>query len=487
MIPQKLLILIVAYNAENTIASVLRRIPVKRLPADTEVLIIDDCSTDNTFATAQEHIGECHPSRTTVLKNSIKQEYGGSQKLGYEFAIQHRFDVIVLLDGDGQYAPEKIPELIRPVVCGQVDACFGSRMIKNSSAIRKNMPLYKYLSNRILTIFQNYVLKTNLSEFHSGYRVYSVAALSKVPFSYNTNNFLFDTEIIVQFLMAGLRIKELPIPAYYGDKKFYGNGMAYAWNVLRLILANRIHRVGLLYQRKFDVRFGKAEYTLKSGYLSSHSLAIEAVPPSSTVLDLACGEGYVAAELARKQCRVTGVDRYPPAMNSFENFFLHDLDNGELPKEIGTYDYILALDCIEHFSAPEHLMACLRQKCYAKNTHLILTTPNIGFVITRLGLLFGQFNYGLEGILDLTHKRLFTFRSIKRLLGQEGYRILDVKGVPPPFPKAMGNNVISRLLMSLGNLLVFVWPEMFSYQVYIEASPLPPLEQLLTEAIEASV
>jgi len=150
------------------------------------------------------------------------------------------------------------------------------------------------------------------------------------------------------------------------------------------------------------------------------------------------------------------------------------------------YDIILALDCVEHLNSPERLVANLRQKCYAPNTRLILTTPNIGFVVTRLGLLFGQFNYGIEGVLDLTHKRLFTFMSVRRLLEQEGYRILKVRGIPPPIPKALGDNILSRFLMLVSTLLAYIRPTLFAYQIYIEAQPLPPVDRLLAETVAIS-
>ena len=484
---KKVLILIVAYNAEKTISSVIRRIPVEKLPDGIEVLILDDSSSDNTFVTAQANAGGCSIPKITVLRNPVNQGYGGNQKIGYEYAIQKGFDVVALVHGDGQYAPEKLPELIKPVFDGEADACFGSRMMVPGAAMKNGMPLYKYAGNRILTVFQNAMLGASLTEFHSGYRVYAVDALKKVPFKYNTNDFHFDTEIIIQFLMAGMRIMETPIPTYYGDEICYVNGLAYAWNVFKTTISSRLHRMGLLFQRKYDVSMGRARYDLKLGYVSSHSLAIDAVNAGSRVLDLACGEGYVARELEKKNCRVTGLDSMEVKCDGFNKFILYDLDNPVLPSELETYDYILALDCLEHLDSPERLMSRLRQKCYSDKTRLILTMPNIGFVVTRLGLLFGQFNYGIEGILDLTHKRLFTFRSIKRLLEQEGYRIIRVKGIPPPFPKALGNNMLSRFLMAVSGLLVFIWPAMFSYQIYAEAEFLAPLDRLLSRTIESSL
>src|SRR5262249_49701874 len=151
----------------------------------------------------------------TVLFNPINQGYGGNQKIGYYYALRKGFDFVVLLHGDGQYAPEYLPGLIRPLKDGAADACFGSRMMIRGGALKGGMPLYKFFGNKILTWFENRMLRTSLTEFHSGYRAYGVAALKQIPFELNTNDFHFDTEIIVQFVIAGLRIVEVPIPTYY--------------------------------------------------------------------------------------------------------------------------------------------------------------------------------------------------------------------------------------------------------------------------------
>ena len=126
-------------------------------------------------------------------------------------------------------------------------------MMKKRDALRGGMPLYKYLGNRILTTAQNWLLGSDLSEFHSGYRVYSAAALAKIPFDRNTNQFHFDTEIIIQLIRAGMRIKELPIPTYYGDEICRVDGLKYAKDVMRATLLSRVQDLGILYQRKFDV------------------------------------------------------------------------------------------------------------------------------------------------------------------------------------------------------------------------------------------
>src|SRR6185369_3641724 len=198
----RLLILIVAYNAEKTISQVLARVPHELAAGyDVEVLVLDDSSQDRTFEESQgaQRAGAL-PFPLHVLFNPVNQGYGGNQKLGYHFAIERGFDFVALVHGDGQYAPECFPDLVRPLRDGRADAVFGSRMLERGGARRGGMPFYKFAGNRILSWFQNRMLGASLSEFHSGYRVYSVAALKQVPFQLNTNDFNFDTEIIVQLL-----------------------------------------------------------------------------------------------------------------------------------------------------------------------------------------------------------------------------------------------------------------------------------------------
>src|SRR5688572_19887058 len=215
----RLVVFVIAYYAESTLKWVLDRIPESIFADfDCEILVVDDASKDATFAIGAEY-KKAHPNvAMTVLRNEHNQGYGGNQKVGYSYAIAQGFDYVALVHGDGQYAPEELPRLMAPLTAGQADAVFGSRMLEPMAALRGGMPLYKYVGNRILTTLQNSMLGSRLSEFHSGYRVYSVKALSKVPFRLNSNDFHFDTEIIIQMMNSGSRILELPIPTYYGDE-----------------------------------------------------------------------------------------------------------------------------------------------------------------------------------------------------------------------------------------------------------------------------
>ena len=482
---KRLLILVVAYNAEKTIGSVLTRIPMDRLPANTDVLVLDDSSSDNTFNEARRQSESSGSLTVKVLFNPVNQGYGGNQKLGYQYAVRNGYDAVVLLHGDGQYAPEKLPDIAGPVLSGEADACFGSRMIDEGGARRGGMPLYKYVGNRILSSFQNKVLGAGLSEYHSGYRAYSLAALRRIPFQRNSNDFHFDTEIIIQLLAGNMKIREVPIPTYYGDEICHVNGLKYAWNVFRATILYAAHKINILYQPQYDVGTGDTVYTLKDGFVSSHSLAIDAVPAGSRVLDVAGGAGYVAAKLRARGCHVTGIDRTEFRTHHYDEFLCCDVGCGRLPDGLAMYDVILLLDCLEHFTEPEALLAALRSRLYRPGVKVIVSVPNIGFFVTRLALLAGQFNYGKKGILDKTHTRLFTFSSITRMLVQEGFRVEKVLGVPAPFPVALKGRTGS-ILLNTNRLLIYVWKRMFAYQAYIEATIVPPVDSLLEKTISHS-
>jgi glycosyltransferase involved in cell wall biosynthesis/2-polyprenyl-3-methyl-5-hydroxy-6-metoxy-1,4-benzoquinol methylase len=491
---KRLLIFIVAYNAEKTIQSVLSRIPAGLGDTyDVEILAIDDASRDRTFEEGYRvKLAGSLPFSLHVLFNPENQGYGGNQKIGYHYAIENGFDFVALIHGDGQYAPEALPGLLEPLREGSADAVFGSRMMARGAALKGGMPLYKYVGNKILTGFENRMLRSSLSEFHSGYRIYSVAALKKVPFDRNTNDFHFDTEIIVQFVVAGLRIRELPIPTYYGDEICHVKGLKYAWDVLKAVLKARAQELGIFYDPRFDCApagTGNAQYQIKLGYDSPHTAALERVPQGARVLDLGCAGGYMGEVLRRERgCHVTGVDMFPLGLGvELDRFIEHNLDAGPPPVAFEDYDCVLMLDVIEHLAAPEAFVDALREAMKrADHARLIVSTGNVGFVVVRLMLLIGQFNYGKRGILDLTHKRLFTFASLRRLFEEAGFEVLESRGIPAPFPLALGDGALGRALVAVNAVLLRLLRGPFAYQIFMVLEPRPTLERLLERALHES-
>ena len=484
----RLLIFVVAYNAESTLGKVLQRIPLHVYTKyDCRILIIDDSSCDRTVASALTYKQQHPDLNIEVLSNPENQGYGGNQKIGYQYAIEQGFDAVALLHGDGQYAPEVLEELALPVLKGEAEAVMGTRMAKRFEALRGGMPLYKYIGNKVLTGIQNRLLGSSLSEFHSGYRVYSVKALSGVPFQYNTNDFHFDTEIILQFLLKGFRVQEIPIPTYYGEEICYVNGLKYAWNVVRTTVICMLNRMGIFYDRKYDIEGPHVFYGVKLGYPSSHTMALHEVPPRTAVLDVGCGEGLVARELKEKGCRVHGLDKAEKVNDTdFDSYFRINLDHERIDFPLEVYDYILLLDIIEHLDSPESLLDEIRAKTGIRKSIVLITVPNVAFFFVRLHFLFGHFQYGKRGILDFTHRRLFTFSSLRRLLEQCGYKITGIKGIPAPFPKAIGDNRFSRALLAVNSMLIRVSPGFFSYQIFAKTVPLPTVTDLLERTRIAS-
>ena len=483
---KKLLILIVAYNHEKFIESVLNRIDERLSDIyDTEILINDDSSSDDTLNIIKNYIKNPNKKfKYTVLSNPTNQGYGGNQKIGFLYAVKNNFDYVALVHGDGQYAPEYLEKLVKPLESTNVDAVFGSRMINKNGALKGGMPFYKFIGNKILTFYQNKMFNKNFSEFHSGYRIYKVSSLKKIPYELNNNDHSFDNEIIIQLLLAKLTIKEIPIPTYYGEEISYVNGLKYAFQVFVANFKAKLQTVGIFYDRKFDIRkSAKPKYLLKDKFDSPHKRAMDSIEDNSKILDLGCNDFSLGDALQKnKKCKITAVD-INQNVNNLENYYQQDL-NLDLPNlDYSEYDYILLLDVIEHLDNPENFIIKLKDKIDKnENIKLIVSTPNIAFFITRLMLLFGNFNYGTREILDRTHKRLFTFNSLKNLLSQGGFRIKYITGIPAPYPLAVGQNFLSNLLLKINKLLILISKSIFSYQIYCELEPEKSLNFLLEKA-----
>jgi glycosyltransferase involved in cell wall biosynthesis len=238
----KIGVLVVAYEASATLEAVLNRIPKEFRPQLSVILVCDDASSDDTYQVGMR-VKEARPDLPLeVIRRPVNLGYGGNQKAGYRWMIDHEIDIVVLLHGDGQYAPEFLPKMVEPIFSGRADVVFGSRMLQRGAALQGGMPKYKYVGNKILTFLQNRMAGVRLSEWHSGYRAYSISALGKVGFELNADYYDFDTQIILQMIAAEQRITEIPIPTFYGDELSRVNGIRYGWRILRHTLRWRRSR-----------------------------------------------------------------------------------------------------------------------------------------------------------------------------------------------------------------------------------------------------
>src|SRR6266849_4134959 len=262
-------ILIVTYNAITTLPKVLKRITPNVWNNVEEIAVFDDASQDATFELAVGLKTLRHLPKLQVLKQQSNLGYGGNQKAGYRYFMDRGFDIVVLLHGDGQYAPEILSHLYHPIVAGDADAVFGSRMMKTyGGPLKGGMPLYKYLGNRILSVFENRALGMNLTEFHSGYRAYNLHALRNIDFTHMTDDFHFDTEIIIKLHHQHYDIKEVPIPTYYGSEICRVDGLKYARNVARAVHRYKQTCRSVSCRPEFQEYF--VHYPIKQSKYSSH-------------------------------------------------------------------------------------------------------------------------------------------------------------------------------------------------------------------------
>jgi glycosyltransferase involved in cell wall biosynthesis len=247
----RIAIYIPTFNAGRTLPLVLDRIPEDVKDRVEEIFIVDNASPDNTYLIGIGYKNEKGLHNLSVYKNERNLGYGGSQKVAYRYAIEKGYDAVVMLHGDAQYAPEKITSLLEPFERREADMVFGSRMA--GLPLKGGMPLHRYLGNRFLTAVENYVLDWNLTEYHSGFRVFSCEALQQVPFHLCSDDYHFDTEILVQFKLKGLRVVERPIPTHYGDERSYVNVWSYGLHILYTMAEYVLHRRGFRRVEKFDI------------------------------------------------------------------------------------------------------------------------------------------------------------------------------------------------------------------------------------------
>ncbi len=470
-------ILVVAYNAEQHLSTTLDRIPESFFDQVAEVFVCDDASQDDTYGVGLAYQERSGHRPIKVIKHPVNLGYGGNQKYGYRWAMDEGLDIVVLLHADGQYAPECLPQMVAPIVAGEADAVFGSRMMKSGAAIDGGMPRYKYVGNRILSTWQNAMAGIRLTEWHSGYRAYSVRALEGLPFHDNSDGFDFDTEIIVQLIESGARIAEIPIPTYYGDEICHVNGLEYAWDVSKLVGRYRLHKMGF---GSGELAFSSEPYELKPGPGSSHGRLLNwlANREPAKVLDLGCGDGALGQRIRTLGHHVTGVDvdRFDGVEQRLDGFIQADLEHG-IPDSVGSgYDIVLCADVIEHVRDPRSLLHDAG-RLVAAGGSVIASVPNFGHWYPRTRTALGLFDYDRRGILDATHIRFFTRRSFEHLIDDAGLVVVRREATGLPFDVAKrgsGDDAESAKVGVLGTvdkLTVKLRPQFFGYQFLYELKP----------------
>jgi len=249
---QRVVVVMPAYNAARTLERTYRDIP----PGVVDhVILVDDVSRDETVEVARR-LG------LEVVIHVQNRGYGGNQKTCYLEALRAGADVVVMLHPDYQYDSTRIPALIAPIIAGEKDMMLGSRLLRQpgeggNPALAGGMPIWKYVANRFLTISENAALGLDLSEYHTGFRAYNRRLLETVPFLLNSDDFVFDTEMIVQAVLYGFRIGEIAVPTRYfaeASSVNFRRSVVYGLATLNVLRRATLHRAGLRRRRQFSAR-----------------------------------------------------------------------------------------------------------------------------------------------------------------------------------------------------------------------------------------
>lgn len=236
---KKVIVVLPAYNAASTIEQTYREIP---FPLVDEVVLCDDFSTDNTVEVAKS-LGIKH-----IVTHPENLGYGGNQKSLYQKALEMGGDIIIMLHPDYQYTPKLIPSMVNIIGEGLYPVVLGSRIL-GKGALKGGMPVYKYLANRLLTFFQNILLNSKLSEFHTGYRAFDRNVLESIHFEKNSDDFIFDNEMLSQIIFKGFDIAEVTTPTKYFEEASSINlsrSIKYGLGVIRVSFKHRLNKWGLL-------------------------------------------------------------------------------------------------------------------------------------------------------------------------------------------------------------------------------------------------
>lgn len=228
---QKIVVVLPAYNCARTLSRTFSEIPLNVVD---DVVLVDDCSTDTTCLVAQK-LGIKH-----IYRHQNNTGYGGNQKTCYDIALGLNADIVIMLHPDYQYDPKLIPQMISCVDSG-ADVVLASRFLLGFEALRLGMPLYKFCANRFLTYFQNVLLRTRLSEYHTGYRLFTRQVLESICYHSFSDDFIFDNEILVSAIRRGYKIDEIYCPArYLSDSSSIGFFSAVKYGLL--VLKNTLRR-----------------------------------------------------------------------------------------------------------------------------------------------------------------------------------------------------------------------------------------------------
>lgn len=254
ILAKRLMIFIPAYKTEKTVCSVIERIPKDVMKKTTEIVVMDNHSPDRTYDVSNEYKKKNKMSKLKVFRHKKNIFFGGNLKSGFDYAIKHKMDIVVMLHADAQYPPEKINALIKPIEEGKAKTVFGSRFLGNP--LKGGMPIWRYLGNIFLTKAENVLIGKRFSEWHSGFTAYDCNTLKKLPFNLCENGYEMTTDILLLFISNKSRIAEIPIPTHYGEESTSPSikrTFLYFINSFKLAILFFLHRTRIIKIKKYSL------------------------------------------------------------------------------------------------------------------------------------------------------------------------------------------------------------------------------------------
>jgi 2-polyprenyl-3-methyl-5-hydroxy-6-metoxy-1,4-benzoquinol methylase len=381
--------------------------------------------------------------------------WGARRKAALEYARDRRFDLCAVVEAAADAPLEHLDALFRAGLDPAVAIVIGTRP---AAARSRAAGLHGAL------------LGMRLADYGSDLRVFARPWLRRLPFELDADDRRFDTQMLIQARAAGARVVEVEVGPF-ADPARPGERFSPVKSLLAAV-GYRLHQLHVLRRGQYLIDAGLA-YTFKHSRHGSHVQIIDAIAPRTSVLDLGCSQGLLAAPLLEKEVSVVGVDAGPPrrASPQLAAYYRRDLEE-ELDLPQGrVFDYVVVSDVIEHIKNRRQLLRSVRR--YLKpEGRLIISTPNIALWFYRLSLLVGRFEYGPRGVLDDTHVHLFTRATFRREVERAGFRVLAERVTALPFElifESTGQSRLVRMLSAGYHALARLWPAMFAYQFILEA------------------
>ncbi len=415
--------------------------------------------------------------KVDLLHYSKNLEKKNIQKLACRITVDQNYDYVLLIHEKDLLKNENFfDSLYGEITSKKLDVLIGNPDRKN-----QNQSIWNRFIHNIILSLKGKWIPSYCCFYPNEFSCFSSKLLKSVPFELNTNGFLFALELYLQSIHIKAKIDIQILAAEQTLLSFKRQRQ-----VIFTLLHYKLHAIGMFCLLKYQ-NIQPLLYRDKTFIeYSSHQVALKKIKElkPKRLLDIGCGPGFVGRKCEDNDIRVTGIDQNKPLEGMLSDFHFANIDSNELPVDLNKFDLIMMLDIIEHLSNPEEFLLMMRNSLNFQGNHypkLLLSTPNVAFITMRINLLLGRFNYAERGILDITHKRLFTKDSLYTSLTDCGYTVDEMIPIGVPFGTVIPGK-FGKFLGAVADFFAKLYPNLFAFQIMLLCSPTPGLKQILLQA-----